>query len=115
MTEDFQTYWLIDGIRYNSEHTVTQKVLAGAIAIEISAEHQQAEAEARKAKARADAILDAKIKEAAAKREHEASAAGQREAALRFAAQNPGGYVSGGWNPLAELDEYGPEATNLLR
>lgn len=112
---DFQTYWLIHGMKHTGRHTVEQKVAAGAIAIEISAKRQQAEAERRRQQAIQDAIADANIREAALRREHENSVQGAREAAVRLAAENPGGVITIGNDIFNELDQYGPARTNELK
>ena len=113
--QKFETYWIVDGIRVNSYHTMKKMVEAGKTGIEISATKQQIEADNRKQQARQIAIEDARIADAAMQREHENSPQGQREAALRTASQHPGGIVSGGLNPFAELEVFGPARTNLLR
>ena len=113
--QKFETYWIVDGIRVNSYHTMKKMVEAGKTGIEISATKQQIEADNRKQQARQNAIEDARIRETAMQREHENSPQGQREAALRTAAANPGGIVSGGIYPFAELEVFGPDKTNILR
>ena len=117
MSNDFETYWLIHGVKHTGRHTVEQKVAAGAIAVEVSAARQQAEAQRRRQQAIQNAIADAKIREAALRREHENSAQGEREAAVRSAAENPGGIVTfcGPTGGFEELDAFGPAKTNLLR
>ena len=115
MTEPFKTYYLVDGIKVGSHRTMQKFVLAGGTAIEVSAKSQQVAADKRKAKARADAVLDEKIRRAAAEREHATSAEGQQQAAIRTALANPGGIVSGGPNPFAELEAFLPHKTSLLR
>ena len=115
MTESFKTYWLIDGVKVTSYATMKKMIESGKTGIEVSAESQQVAADNRKAKARADAVLDEKIRRAAAEREHATSPEGQREAARRNALTNPGGIVSGGPNPFAELDAFLPHKTSLLR
>ena len=111
----FETYWVVDGIRVNSYHSMKKMVEGGKTGIEISATKQQIEADNRKQQARQNAIEDARIREAAMQRAHEKSPQGQREAALRTAAANPGGIVSGGINPFAELEAFGPDKTNRFR
>jgi hypothetical protein len=113
---EYQTFWLVNGVRIDAYHTMEQRVLAGAIAIEVSAESQQVEAEQRKQRARENAILDARIREAALARQHENSLHGQREAALRTAAANPGGIVSGAPSSnFAELDQFGRDHNNPFK
>ena len=92
-----------------------QKVLAGQIAIEVSAEQQQMVAERMERIAQLEAAVEEKTHKEAMRREHENSPEGKAEAARRTALENPGGIVSGGMNPLAELDAYLPHKTNLLR
>ena len=115
MTEQYETFWLIDGQRYDSEHAVEQKVMDGAIAIEVSALQQQMAAERRQIIKQLEAAVAEKLQREAARREHEQSPEGKAQAARRTALENPGGIVSGGISPLAELDEYSPTKTNLLR
>ena len=115
MTEPFTTYYLIDGMKVGSYGTMQKRVLGGSIAVEVSAASQKAAAERRAEQAIANAILDAKIAKVAAQREHDQSPEGKTEAARRTAAEHPGGIVSGGPNPFAELDAYLPHRTSLLR
>ena len=111
----FQTYWIVNGVRCETFATMEQRVLAGAIAIEVSAESQQQAAEKRAEQAIANAIKDEKIRKAAVERQHANSAEGKRQAAIRTALANPGGIISGGLNPFAELEAFGPARTNLIR
>ena len=46
-SSQFQTYWIVDGIRCESYATMEQRVLVGATAIEISAESQAETARVR--------------------------------------------------------------------
>lgn len=114
MTE-FKTYWIVDGVKHTNFQIVKKLVQGDKIAIEISAESQQAAENERKRRAKANAIRDAEIREAAEQRAHEQSPEGQREAAIRTALENPGGIVSSGDNPLAELDAFGPAKTSVFR
>ncbi len=112
---DFNTYWLVDGIKVNSYDIMRKRVLAGATAIEVTAASQEVAANERKRRARDNANKDAEIRRAAAQREHERSPEGMQEAAIRTASRNPGGIVSGGADQFGELESFGPKNTNLLR
>lgn len=111
----YRTYWIVDGVKVASYQTMKRRVLKGTTAIEVSATRQQIADQNHKARAKANAIIDEEIRKAAAQRAHEQSPEGQQEAARRTAIENPGGIVSGGMSPLAELDAFGPAKTNLLR
>jgi len=113
--QKFETYWLIEGVKITNYQSMKRGIEGGATAIEISATQQHIEADRRKRLARANWIEDEKIRKAAAQRAHDQSPEGQLEAARRTALQNPGGIVSGGTSPLAELDTYSPANTNLLK
>jgi hypothetical protein len=115
MTGSFKTYWLVDGVKVMSYATMKKMIESGKTGIEISAESQFIAAEERKRRAKANAILDEQIRRAAAEREHDQSPEGQREAAKRNALTNPGGIISGGMNPFAELEAFLPHKTSLLR
>jgi hypothetical protein len=114
MTDEFKTYWIIDGIKINSYDIMRKHVLAGATAIEVTAASQEVAENERKRRAREYAFKDAEIRRAAAQREHERSPEGMQEEAIRTASRNPGGIVSGGADPFWELDGFGPKKTNLL-
>jgi len=111
---EFQTYYIVDGVRVNSYATMKKMIEGGKTAIEVSATQQQIEAQDRAEKARANAALDEKIRRAAEQRAHEQSPEGMQEAARRTALENPGGIVSGGEDPHAELEEYLPHRTSLI-
>lgn len=115
LNSEFKTFWLVGGAKVTNYQTMQRRVMAGETAIEVSGERQQAAAEERKSIAKANAIKDAEISKAAAERAHERSPEGLQQAARLTALQNPGGIVSGGMNPMAELDQYSPASTNLLR
>lgn len=115
MSQEFRTYWLVDGARVESYSTMKKMIESGKTAIEISDVQQRIEDQKRKARARANALKDEEIRKAAAQRTHEQSPEGQQEAARRTALEHPGGIVSGGLNPLVELDAFGPDKTNPFR
>ena len=112
---DFKTYWLINGKKTTGFETMRRAVLAGETAIEVSAEHQQRASLETERRTRVEASRNEALQRVAAKREHDSSPEGQREAARRTALNNPGGIVSGSMSPLAELDAFLPHKTNLLR
>ena len=112
---EYRTYYLVDGVRMSYE-TMRKLVGRGKTGVEVSAVQQQVAFEERIRRARENAILDAEIRRAAARRAHEQSPEGMRQAASRTATQNPGGIVSGVPNPvLEELNLYSPEATNPFK
>lgn len=111
----FKTFWLINGKKTAGFETMRRAVSAGATAIEVSAERQQAAFDERERRAALQAVRDEELRKIAAQREHDSSPEGKQEAARRTALSNPGGIVSGGMNPLAELDEFLPHKTSLLR
>ena len=115
MTETFTTYWLIDGEKITSFETMRRKVLAGQTAVEVSAERQQVAAMERERRATLQALHDEELNKIAVQREHDNSPEGKAEAARRSALENPGGIVSSGMSPLAELDAFLPDKTSLLR
>ena len=112
---EFQDYWLIRGEKITSYSTVEQRVLAGATAIEISAERQREAAEAKEKLAEQGAIANERMRQAAAQQAHERSPEGMREAAIRTAKRHPGGIVNTAIDTMDELDAFGPAMTNLLR
>ena len=112
---NFKTYWLINGKKTTGFETMRRAVSAGAIAIEVSAERQQAAADERERRAILQAQNDEELSRVAAQREHDSSPEGKQQAAHRTALNNPGGIVSGGMSPLAELDAFLPHKTSLLR
>jgi len=116
-TANYKTYWLIRGKRVDSWPTVEQKVLAGAIAVEISAEQQRAEAAQKGHRDKQALAEDARIRGEAARIQYERSPEGRREEALRFAAAHPGGFVSGRAvnDCLSGLDAFSRQSTNLLK
>lgn len=101
---EFETYYLIDGEKLTNLKEVERRVLAGDIAVEVSAEKQQ-EASERHQQLR---DWQAKQAEIFAAEAHRQSPEGRREAALQEAARNPGGIVSCGTFGIPELDAYGP-------
>jgi len=113
----YKTFWMINGKRIDSEHTMTQKVLAGAIAVEVSAERQQAEAEQRERQQRAAVAGQDRLYKAAMQLQYENSPEGQRAAAMRSAAENPGGIVTFAESNknFSDLDAFGRDKTNLLQ
>lgn len=115
MSNEFKTFWLVDGVKVMSYATMKKMVERGVTAIEVSATQQQVAADKRKQRAKANMILDAKIAKAARQREHDQSPEGKAETARRTALNNPGGIVSGGPNPFAELEAFLPHRTSLLR
>lgn len=113
----YKTYWLINGKRYDSEHTMTQRVLAGATAIEVSADAQKAAAEQQEQLHKQALAEQDRTYRAAMQRQSENSPEGKREAAIRFAAQNPGGVVTlaSANDNFAELDSFSRDNTNVFK
>ncbi len=107
---EYAPFWLIADEKITSFAEVERRVIAGAIAVEISAEMQKREADRQ-----AQALIAAERRQKRlAELEHKQSPEGKRQAALNFAAQHPGGMVSTDFR-TNELEAFGPDKTNVLR
>ena len=111
----YKTYWIVNGERLGDFNTVEQRVLAGSVAVEVSAERQRRQAELLERREKQMAIEAEERQRRLDQQEHQNSPEGQREAALRTAMENPGGIVTTGVSPLVELDKYSAERTNIFK
>jgi hypothetical protein len=112
----FKTYWTIRGEVYSDFKEVRRLVAAGETALETSVTQQRIEwleKQNREQTFRRSLERFAKFMAEAA---HKQSPEGKREAAVRLARENPGGIVSGVISPAhVELDQYGPNRTNIFK
>ena len=106
---EYQIFWLVNGERIDSYHTMEQRVLAGDIAVEVSVESQKGEAERNELLHKWARIKRERFNRELIARQFENSPEGQRAAALRTAAENPGGIVTGAESNenFVELDAFG--------
>ena len=113
---DFKPFWTVNGQRYDDFGEVERLVLAGAVAIETSAERQRERYERQQLLNKWVAKRRELAERFTAEQQHRQSPEGRRELAVRNAQQHPGGIVSGAGNPVFdELDQYGPDASNVFK
>jgi hypothetical protein len=113
---DFETFWEIGGERFTDLSEVESLVLAGHVAIEISAEKQHRDNELRELQENWHRESLDRYAKYAAEQQHKNSPCGKAEDAVRNAQLHPGGIVSGASNPaLSELDQYAPDVTNVFK
>lgn len=116
MKQEFKPYWIIGSERLDDYETMRQRVLSGALAIEVGPERQRQEAELLERREKQAAIEAEERQRRLDQQEHQNSPVGQREAAVRFAQQHLGGIVSmAPSKDFAVLDEYAPPRTNELK
>lgn len=111
----FETFWMIGNDEVHDFWEAEKRVLAGAIAREVTAQEQFEAWRLRQAQERWHKAALERHAEYAAEQAHKQSPEGQRQAAVQFAAQHPGGWVSGQVDGIPELDAFGPDATNPFK
>lgn len=116
-TPRFSTYWTIDGQRYDDLSEVECLVEAGHVAAEVPANEQQAVYERQKLLDKWYRMAVERYEKIVAEQHHRNSPEGSQEAAVRHAQMNPGGIVTltGGNSVFDELDQYGPDATDIFK
>lgn len=112
----FETFWRVAGNDYFDIAEVQSLVEAGHTAVEVSAESQYHNHKLRMLQERWHRQAIERQAKYVAEINHRQSPEGQRQTAVRHAQMNPGGIVSGSNNPaFDELDQFGPDATNVFK